>query len=93
MSREKETAGRSPGDEGHGFTDGVSGPTGAGTGAARSQRFHASVVGYEVSQSELDTLTQEIKTETARDATLYILDVLTAVLASEQSAAVLTKAL
>ncbi len=91
MWRDSERSGGSPGGEGHDFTDEASGPTGAGTGAARSQRFHASVVGYEVSQSELDALTQEIKTETARDATLYILDVLTAVLASEQSAAVLTK--
>nr|MBA3754430.1 hypothetical protein [Nitrospira sp.] len=61
------------------------------TAAARTQRFQASVVGYEVSQPELEALAQEIKVETARDATLYILDVLTAVLASEQSAAVLTK--
>ncbi len=55
------------------------------TAAARTQRFQASVVGYEVSQPELEALAQEIKVETARDATLYILDVLTAVLASEQS--------
>ncbi|HVG01655.1 MAG TPA: HEAT repeat domain-containing protein, partial [Nitrospira sp.] len=33
----------------------------------------------------------EIQAESTRDATLYILDILTAVLASEQSAAVLTK--
>ncbi len=62
-----------------------------GTGIIRNQRFQASVVGYEVSQPELHALAQEIKVETARDATLYILDVLTAVLASEQSATVLTK--
>ncbi|MBI4001766.1 MAG: hypothetical protein HY348_08275, partial [Nitrospira defluvii] len=89
MSRSKERNGGAPGNEDNGSPEGVSGATGAGT--ARNQRFQASVVGYEVSQPELEALTQEIKTETARDATLYILDVLTAVLASEQSAAVLTK--
>ena len=89
MSGNKERSGGSPGSEGNGLPEGVSGAT--GTGTARNQRFQASVVGYEVSQPELDALTQEIKAETARDATLYILDVLTAVLASEQSAAVLTK--
>ncbi|MEP7150821.1 MAG: hypothetical protein ABI856_03845 [Nitrospira sp.] len=89
VSGNKERSAGSPGSEGNGLPEGVSGAT--GTGTARNQRFQASVVGYEVSQPELDALTQEIKAETARDATLYILDVLTAVLASEQSAAVLTK--
>ncbi|MGZ8382926.1 MAG: HEAT repeat domain-containing protein [Nitrospira sp.] len=89
MSGNKDRSGGSPGSEGNGLPEGVSGAT--GTGTARNQRFQASVVGYEVSQPELDALTQEIKAETGRDATLYILDVFTAVLASEQSAAVLTK--
>ncbi|MDQ3231212.1 MAG: hypothetical protein M3Q07_05270, partial [Pseudobdellovibrionaceae bacterium] len=89
VSGSKERSSGSPGSEGNGLPEGVSGAT--GTGTVRNQRFQASVVGYEVSQPELDALTQEIKAETARDATLYILDVLTAVLASEQSAAVLTK--
>ena len=80
MSHEKEQRGMS-GDEGNGSAEGVGGANRRWT-SARSQRFHASVVGYEVSQPELATLAQEIKTETARDATLYILDVLTAVLAS-----------
>ena len=85
MSRSKEGSGASLVE---GMTEGAGGTT--GTGAARMPRSQSSVVGYEVSPSELDALAQEIKAESARDATLYILDVLTAVLASEQSAAVLT---
>lgn len=89
ISHGKESTDSAAGNDGNGSAEGVSRATGAG--AARNQRFQANVVGYEVSPQEIELLTQEIKTETARDATLYILDVLTAVLASEQSATVLTK--
>jgi hypothetical protein len=88
-SRGRESTGQAGGNDGSASVEGVNGATGAGT--ARNQRLQANVVGYEVSQPEVDALAQEIKAETARDATLYILDVLTAVLASEQSPAVLTK--
>jgi HEAT repeat protein len=63
----------------------------SGTEVAKNRRFQANVVGYEVSPQEHEALTQEIQRETARDATLYILDILTAVLASEPSTAMLTK--
>lgn len=89
LSHSKERSNGMSGSESTGSAEGVSGA--AGAGSARNQRFQASVVGYEVSQPELAALAQEIKMETARDATLYILDVFTAVLASEQSAAMLTK--
>lgn len=49
------------------------------------------MVGYDVSDQEQETLAQEIQRETARDPTTYILDILTAVLASEPSPALLTK--
>jgi hypothetical protein len=88
-SRGRESTGQAGGNDGNASVEGVNGATGAST--ARNQRLQANVVGYEVSQPEVDALAQEIKAETARDATLYILDVLTAVLASEQSPAVLTK--
>ncbi|MCE3223926.1 MAG: hypothetical protein K0S58_2106 [Nitrospira sp.] len=86
---DREQAKMPGGKESNSSAEGDSRATGAGT--ARPQRFQANVVGYEVSQPEIDALTHEIKMETARDATLYILDILTAVLASEQSAPVLTK--
>lgn len=79
MSREKESQA--------GTTEG-GGTTGAG--ASRNRRVQANVVGYEVSQQELDALAEEIVMESKRDATMYILDVLTAVLASEQSITMLT---
>lgn len=72
-----------------GTADGEGGGT-TGAGASRNRRVQANVVGYEVSQQELDALAEEIIIESSRDATLYILDVLTAVLASEQSATLLT---
>ena len=86
MSRAKESSGASSGD---GTIETVTGATGAGV--ARVSRVQSNVVGYEVSGDELDTLAQEIKTESARDSTRYILDILTAVLASEQSPTILTK--
>lgn len=73
--------------------EGATGPGSGGTtgsGTSRNRRFQANVVGYDVSQEEHEGLRQEIQRETARDATVYILDVLTAVLASEPSSALLT---
>jgi len=65
------------------------GTTGGGT--SRNRRFQANLVGYDVSQEEHNALTQEIQRETERNATAYILDILTAVLASEPSPALLSK--
>ena len=84
MSRTKESAGGST-------VDSTAGGASGATGAARIPRFQSNVVGYEVSPEELEALAQEIKTESDRDATRYILDILKAVLASEQSASVLTR--
>jgi len=60
------------------------------TGAGGKRHAHSNVVGYEVSRQELDALAEEITRETGRDATLYVLDILTAVLASEQSSVLLS---
>ncbi len=70
--------------------------TGEGTGREtngptnRSQFGH---VGYEVSDLEFAELAKEIEAESHRDNTTYLLDMLTAILASEQSPAILTKLL
>lgn len=64
---------------------------GGTTDAGGNRRVQSNVVGYEVSRQELDALAEEIKNETGRDATLYVLDILTAVLASEQSTVLLNK--
>ncbi len=59
----------------------------AGTGPR--SRFQSSLAGYEVSQQELEKLAKEIEKESARDDTTYILDMLTVILASEKSPALL----
>lgn len=68
--------------------------SGEGTGsgaAAGKRRFKSNLIGYEVTDDELAALTKEIEAENARDATLYVLDMATAILASEKSATLLTK--
>lgn len=73
-------------------TDG-SGPAGdkaAGGGASRFQSGH---VGYDISETELASLAKEIEAESTRDNTTYLLDMLTAILASEKSPAILSKLL
>ena len=67
----------------------VSGNKSAG-GASRFQSGH---VGYDVTETELAELAKEIEAESTRDNTTYLLDMLTAILASEKSAAILTKLL
>ncbi|MCC2641048.1 MAG: hypothetical protein K0S45_1461 [Nitrospira sp.] len=81
LCRDKESRPGAAQEEGGGTT---------GAGASRNRRLQANVVGYEVSPQELDVLAEEIARESNRDAATYILDVLTAVLASEQSAKILT---
>jgi hypothetical protein len=71
-------------------------PTGKGTGGGTSRqggRFQSGHVGYEVSDKELAELAKEIEAESVRDNTTYLLDMLTAILASEKSPVILTKLL
>ena len=57
------------------------------TSEAKKQRprFSAGVTGYEVSELELAALAKDIAAESSRNSILYILDVLTTILSSEQS--------
>jgi HEAT repeat protein len=63
---------------------------GGGSGNAKS-RFQSGLAGYEVTEEELAILAQEIEGERKQDNLMYILDMLTAILASEKSPALLTK--
>jgi hypothetical protein len=63
-------------------------PVGGGAGRIKSGQ-----VGYEISAEELASLVKEIEAESKRDNTIYLLDMLTAILASEKSPAILTKLL
>ncbi len=69
---------------------GPAGGKAAGEGASRFQSGH---VGYDISDEELAALAKEIETESTRDDTTYLLDMLTAILASEKSPMILTKLL
>ncbi|MEP6935201.1 MAG: HEAT repeat domain-containing protein [Nitrospirota bacterium] len=81
--------------EGTGLEVGDGGtPAGTETGQGTSRqtgRFRSGHVGYEVSDMELAGLAKEIEAESARDDTTYLLDMLTTILASEKSPAILTK--
>ena len=71
-------------------------PAGEVTGAGASRqagRFLSGYVGYDITETELAGLAKEIEAESARDNTTYLLDMLTAILASEKSPAILTKLL
>lgn len=59
-------------------------------GGARPSHLQPTVTGYELSAAELAVLAQEIQAESTRDNVTYILDMLTAILASERSPALLT---
>ena len=73
---------------------GISAGEKAGGGVGRqASRFKSGQVGYEVSDKEFAELAKEIEGESVRDNTTYILDMLTAILASEKSPAILTKLL
>ncbi|MGH7147252.1 MAG: hypothetical protein ACREIJ_05035, partial [Nitrospiraceae bacterium] len=66
----------------------------AGGGTSRqASRFKSGHVGYEVSDEELAELAKEVAAESVRDNMTYLLDMLTAILASEKSPAILTKLL
>ena len=62
----------------------------SGSGNAKS-RFQSGLAGYEVTEEEVAGLAQEIEAERKQDNLMYILDMLTAILASEKSPALLTK--
>jgi len=83
-----------------GTGDGSGGDTASGTGngggngsaaGAANRRFQSGLVGYEVTQEELAALAKEVEAESMRDSTMHVLDILTAVLASEKSPALLSK--
>jgi len=83
-------------DEGSGseVEEGAGGGTGRGTGGGagrQATRFQSGHVGYEVSGEELAGLAKEVEAERVRDNITYLLDMLTAILASEKSPAILTK--
>ncbi|ALA58111.1 HEAT repeat domain-containing protein [Nitrospira moscoviensis] len=59
--------------------------------AAAKRRFQSGLIGYEVTEEELAALAQEVEAESKQDSTIYILDMLTTILASEQSPALLNK--
>ncbi|MHC9064512.1 HEAT repeat domain-containing protein [Nitrospira sp. CMX1] len=61
------------------------------TSSPQDHRLQAGHLGYEVTEKELATLAKEIEAESHRNSQAYILDALTAILASEQSPTLLTK--
>jgi len=69
------------------------GGTGGSNGVTQASRFKSGLAGYEVSDEEFAQLVKEVEAESARDHTTYILDMLTAILASEKSPVILTKLL
>lgn len=58
---------------------------------AQNKRLQSNLVGYEVTDEELATLASEIEAEGKQDDLLYIMEMLTAILAYETSPALLTK--
>lgn len=56
-----------------------------------NSRFQSGLVGYDVTEEELAALAKEIESESKQNGLTYILDMLTAILASEKSPALLTK--
>jgi hypothetical protein len=69
-------------------------PTGERTGGGanrQASRFKSGHAGYEVSDQELVELAKEVEAESARDNMTYLLDMFTAILASEKSPGILTK--
>jgi HEAT repeat protein len=83
--------GRGPGG---GTTGGTGGGTSGGAGGGGSRqvsRFKSGHAGYEVSDEELAELAKEVEAESVRDNMTYLLDMLTAIMASEKSPAILTK--
>ena len=82
-------------EEGDGSEAGDGGtPAGERTGGGanrQASRFQSGHAGYEVSDQELAELAKEVEAESVRDNMTYLLDMLTAILASEKSPVILTK--
>jgi hypothetical protein len=96
LDREQSRAKRGEGTglEGGGGSETGTGGASAGGGTSRqASRFKSGHTGDEVSDKELAELAKEIEAESARDGITYVLDMLTAILASEKHPAVLTKLL
>ncbi|MEQ1795808.1 MAG: HEAT repeat domain-containing protein [Nitrospira sp.] len=91
---DRERARKGKGD-GTGIAEGATAsgerPGTTAEGTRQANRFQSGLVGYEVTEEELAALAKEIELENQQDSTMYILDVLTAILASEQSPVLLTK--
>ncbi len=60
-------------------------------GSSQASRFQSGLVGYETTDEELAALANEIEAESHRDPVMYVLDMLTAILASEKHESLLTK--
>ncbi len=93
LDRERSRKGRGSQGGADGADQGAN-PTGGGTGSggtSRNNRFQSGLVGYEVTEEELAELAKEIEAESKQDSIMYILDMLTAILASEKSPELLTK--
>lgn len=67
------------------------GADGSGSAGSPQKQLQSNLVGYEVSDEELASLAAEIEAERAQNDLLYIMDMLTAILASEKSLDLLTK--
>ena len=61
--------------------------------AGAAGRFQSGRQGYDISETELADLATEVAAESVRDNVTYVLDMLTAILASEKSPVVLNKLL
>jgi HEAT repeat protein len=57
----------------------------------RKAKVSTNVMGYEVTDTEIASMARDIAEESGRDSILYLLDILTAVLSSERSPALLDK--
>jgi hypothetical protein len=59
------------------------GTSGQGSRPQNTGRLQSGLVGYDITEEEGAKLAQEIEAENTRDSSLYVLDILTAILASE----------
>jgi HEAT repeat protein len=69
------------------------GAGGASGSANRPSRFQSGLAGYEVTDEELAALAEEIEAERKQDNLMYLMDMLTVILASEKSPDLLSKLL
>lgn len=89
LDRERASHGeRSGGGTGAGAA-GAAGGTSAEP-AGKPGRFRADRIGYEVSVEEMAALAKEVEAESSRDSTMHVLNILTAILASEKTPRLLT---